>query len=85
MIGTVRLSCEALSLVNVLENKFGWANVMASQKGVAFRVNDTSLATEFGPMASVTMAGGIGICFGMAFIGMLLNAGNFSSQTRRAV
>eukprot|EP01036_Dinobryon_divergens_P028060 gene28060-biopygen22994 len=29
---------------------------MASQKGVAFRVNDTSLATEFGPIASLTMA-----------------------------
>ena len=66
-IGTFRLSCEALSLVNVLENKFGWANVMASQKGVAFRVNDTSLATEFGPIASVTMAGGIGICYYMSY------------------
>eukprot|EP01036_Dinobryon_divergens_P037530 gene37530-biopygen29716 len=29
---------------------------MASQKGVAFRVNDTSLATEFGPIASVSAA-----------------------------
>eukprot|EP01035_Chromulina_nebulosa_P069373 gene69373-biopygen29084 len=29
---------------------------MASQKGVAFRVNDTSLATEFGPIASLTIA-----------------------------
>ena len=65
MTGTFRLSCEALSLVNVLENKFGWANVMANQKGVAFRVNDTSLATEFGPLASVTMAGGRGICYGI--------------------
>eukprot|EP01036_Dinobryon_divergens_P034723 gene34723-biopygen27455 len=54
--GNFRLSCAALSLVNVLENKFGWANVMASQKGVAFQVNDTSFATEFGPIASVSAA-----------------------------
>ena len=59
-IGTFRLSCEALSLVNVLENKFGWANVMASQKGVAFTVTDASLATEFGPVAAAgpVVAGG---------------------------
>jgi hypothetical protein len=56
-IGTFRLSCDALSLVNVLENKFGWANVMASQKGVEFCVNDSTLATEFGPAASTLVAG----------------------------
>ena len=39
-------------MANVLENKFGWANVMASQKGVAFTVTDASLATEFGPVAA---------------------------------
>ena len=54
-------------MVNVLENKFGWANVMASQKGVAFRVNDTSLATEFGPIASVSAAGGLGICYNISY------------------
>jgi len=40
-----------------LENKFGWANVMASQKGVEFCVNDSTLATEFGPAASTLVAG----------------------------
>ena len=56
-IGTFRLSCNALSLVNVLEGKFGWANVMATQKGVAFHVSDSSLATEFGPSSSALIAG----------------------------
>jgi hypothetical protein len=36
-------------MVKFLENKFGWAHVMASQKGVVFSVKDSSLATEFGP------------------------------------
>jgi hypothetical protein len=45
--------------VNVLERKFDWADMMASQKGVTFHVNDTSLATEFGLAACATMAGEI--------------------------
>jgi hypothetical protein len=55
--GTFRLSCDALSLVNVLENKFGWANVMASQKSLVFCVNDSTMATEFGPAISTPTAG----------------------------
>jgi signal transduction histidine kinase len=80
-IGTFRLSCEALSLVNVLENKFGWANVMASQKGVAFRVNDTSLATEFGHIATSLTAGGIRICYGMAYWSYSLHSLHYLSHT----
>ena len=57
VIGTFRLSCNVLNIVNVLENKFAWANVWASQKGIAFNVKDTSLATEFGPVTSIAMAG----------------------------
>ena len=49
LAGTFSLSCNALSMVKFLENKFGWAHVMASQKGVVFSVKDSSLATEFGP------------------------------------
>ena len=49
LAGTFNLSCNALSMVRFLENKFGWAHVMASQKGVVFSVKDSSLATEFGP------------------------------------
>eukprot|EP01035_Chromulina_nebulosa_P069316 gene69316-biopygen17506 len=30
--GTFRLSCSVVNIVNVLENKFSWANVWASQK-----------------------------------------------------
>eukprot|EP01036_Dinobryon_divergens_P061853 gene61853-biopygen30372 len=47
--GTFSLSCNALNMVRFLENKFGWAHVVASQKGVVFSVKDSSLATEFGP------------------------------------
>ena len=46
-----------VNIVNVLENKFSWANVWASQKGIAFNVKDSSLATEFGPATSIAMAG----------------------------
>ena len=49
LAGTFSLSCNALSMVKFLENKFGWAHVVASQKGVVFGVKDSSLATEFGP------------------------------------
>eukprot|EP01036_Dinobryon_divergens_P028820 gene28820-biopygen23482 len=45
--GTFHLSCDLLNIANVLENKFGWAHVMASQKGVIFSVRDTSISTEF--------------------------------------
>ena len=40
---------EQLELARFLENKFGWASLLAAQKGVSFRVHDDSLATEFGP------------------------------------
>lgn len=49
LTGTFNLSCNALSMVRFLENKFAWAHVVASQKGVVFSVQDSSLATEFGP------------------------------------
>lgn len=44
-------------MLNVLANKFGWANVMANQKGVVFRVSDTSMASEFGPGAAAQEPG----------------------------
>jgi signal transduction histidine kinase len=50
---------------------------MASQKGVAFRVNDSSLATEFGPIAASLTAGGIGICYCYC----ILNVSFFLSHT----
>ena len=47
-IGTFHLSCVALSMVNVLENKFLWAQVLCSQKDIHFSVTDSSLATTYG-------------------------------------
>ena len=44
-------------MLNVLANKFSWANVMANQKGVVFRVSDTSMASEFGPGAAAQEPG----------------------------
>jgi hypothetical protein len=44
---------ESLDLARCLENKFGWASLMAVQKGVSFSIKDDSLATEFGPGSTV--------------------------------
>lgn len=44
---------ESFDLARCLENKFGWASLMAVQKGVSFSVKDDSLATEFGPGSTV--------------------------------
>lgn len=40
---------EQLELARFLENKLGWASLLAVQKGISFSVHDDSLATEFGP------------------------------------
>jgi hypothetical protein len=46
--GTFHLSCVALSMFNVLENKFVWVQVLCSQKDIRFIVTDTSMATSHG-------------------------------------
>eukprot|EP01036_Dinobryon_divergens_P034732 gene34732-44919_t len=51
--GTFTLDMESLDLARCLENKFGWASLMAVQKGVSFIIKDDSLATEFGPGSTV--------------------------------
>lgn len=50
---------ESFDLARSLENKFGWASLMAVQKGVSFSINDDSVATEYGPGS--TTAGTVGV------------------------
>eukprot|EP01035_Chromulina_nebulosa_P069321 gene69321-biopygen19947 len=54
--GTFALTCTSICIANSFKNKFGWANVLASQKNVSFSVQDTTLATEFGPSEVVPFA-----------------------------
>jgi hypothetical protein len=51
--GTFTLDLERLTLVGLLQEKFGWASLLAVQKAITFRVEDGTLATEFGPGSAV--------------------------------
>lgn len=53
LTGTFTLDLERPSLVGLLKEKFGWASLLAVQKVVTFRVEDDTLATEFGPGSAV--------------------------------
>ena len=44
-------------LVNVFENKLGWASILAMQKGIVFEVSDKTVASEFGLSDTISVAG----------------------------
>ena len=59
-LGTFILDKEKMKLAGLLEDKFDWASLLAAQKGVTFRVDDDTVATEFGPgvaLATMPMVG----------------------------
>eukprot|EP01036_Dinobryon_divergens_P028846 gene28846-37853_t len=43
-------------LVNVFENKLGWASILAMQKGISFEVSDKTVASEFGLPDTMSVA-----------------------------
>jgi hypothetical protein len=46
------------SSVNSLRNKFGWANILASQKDISFSIQEDFIAaTEFSPTEVVRLKG----------------------------
>ena len=51
--GTFTLDLERLPLAGLLQERFGWASLLAVQKAITFRVEDDTLATEFGPGSAV--------------------------------
>ena len=53
--GTFILDLETLKLVGLLKEKFSWGSLLAAQKGVTFRVEDDTLATDFGSGAVVAV------------------------------
>ena len=53
LTGTFTLDLERLTLVGLLQEKFGWASLLAVQKAITFRVEDDTLASEFGPGSAV--------------------------------
>eukprot|EP01035_Chromulina_nebulosa_P034445 gene34445-46217_t len=53
LTGTFTLDLERLTLIGLLQEKLGWASLLAVQKAVTFRVQDNTLATEFGPGSAV--------------------------------
>ena len=50
-----------MKLAGLLEEKFGWVSLLAAQKGVTFRVEDDTVATEFGPGTAVAVMTSFGM------------------------
>ena len=55
--GTFSLSLSAVCIAGSFHNKLGWATMLANQKDILFTVEDSTLATEFGPLDSVAVIG----------------------------
>ena len=55
--GTFSLSLSAVCIAGSFHNKLGWATMLANQKDIHFTMEDSTLATEFGPLDSVAVIG----------------------------
>eukprot|EP01036_Dinobryon_divergens_P061927 gene61927-biopygen33478 len=56
--GTFSLSLSAVCIAGSFHKKLGWATMLANQKDILFTVEDSTLATEFGPLDSVAVIDG---------------------------
>eukprot|EP01035_Chromulina_nebulosa_P069335 gene69335-biopygen23142 len=54
--GTFSMEMAWARLVNVFENKLGWASILAMQKGISFEVSDKTVASEFGLPDTMSVA-----------------------------